>query len=239
MWGYVVQAHRELFDGNARRSHPAEIVFDPEGQTSADALLRAGRICKPSKPPRPSHASASCAKAQAFADLSLADAPSAASTGRQDRTACDTLLGWLYSTGRHVPHSLAEGGSHPRLAAHLGSDPASRLLADMLLAAPDAAHHLIGPDVLRQACTDVASAILHAPRPQEPDALCQAYLNHPLSVQENVRRLLRQAAAQGDASAPGHLARLIAQGQISAHPAAAHASLLTLTVLGALMLLTL
>lgn len=129
-------------------------------------------------------------------------------------------LAYLYGTGKLLPQSLYEAAHWAHQAADGGDWRGTQLLAEMLIASPQAAPELMYERVSNEAYAflpELKSAKLGA---KEVEIQKKAYLNHPDAVTEIIRNLLAQASAQGHPVAPVRLQQLIERQRLPAIPPA-------------------
>lgn len=127
-------------------------------------------------------------------------------------------LAYLHIFGRYLPTSLNQAALAIRHASEAGDWRASRLWAEMLLAAPQSAPDLLGHDTQRQALQwqqqhpEIGVSKI-------PPAI-QRYYAAPTAVKMAAKQKLELAAAQGSPTAAKRLLGLTVLGEIPRHQSA-------------------
>ncbi|WP_027009292.1 hypothetical protein [Conchiformibius kuhniae] len=127
----------------------------------------------------------------------------------QTNSTAAVYLAYLYAVGRFVPQSLCEAAAWAHQAADAGDWRATKLLADILLAAPHAAPELYYETVSNDTyviLSDLKEAGLST---KEIEQQKKAFLGNRQAVMETVRRQLLRAGEQGDPTAQVRLQQLI------------------------------
>lgn len=127
-------------------------------------------------------------------------------------------LAYLHLIGRHLPASLKEAARHIRAASRAGDWRASRLWAEVLTAAPEAAEDFLE--------TDAQEAALHWQTQNSSIALAkippalQRYYTASAAVKTAAKEKLELAVTQGSPTAAQRLNALTVLGDIPRHPPA-------------------